>query len=102
MNKAYLALIIISATALIISLSLLSLIDSGIKIDRNLNTITSDGVIISFNLYKPFNGSNATVILGHGISSNKESLDSLAVELARAGFNTNINNNYSITIRKII
>jgi len=59
-----------------------------VKRTYNLTTTTSDGVTISFNVFEPVSGGNnkKAVIMGHGVLSNKETMNSYAIEVAAAGF----------------
>lgn len=55
---------------------------------RTWETVTEDGVTISYNLYAPRGVTQLTpvVIIGHGVSANKEMMASYAVELAHQGY----------------
>lgn len=59
-----------------------------VKRTYNLTTTTSDGVLISFNVFEPIDGGNnkKAVIMGHGVLGNKELMNSYAIEVAAAGF----------------
>lgn len=62
-----------------------------LRVTRNQTVYAEDGVAISYNLYEPqdlFGGADLRpgVIVGHGFSANKEAMEGIAVELARAGF----------------
>ena len=50
-------------------------------------TTTEDGVIISYNIYRPviLSASTPVVVMGHGIIVNKEMMSNFAVELAHEG-----------------
>ncbi len=56
--------------------------------NRTCETVTEDGVTISYNLYAPRGVTQLTpvVIIGHGVSANKEMMASYAVELAHQGY----------------
>ncbi len=57
-------------------------------IKTNHTATTSDGVIISYNLYQPIGltGPTPVVVMGHGIIVNKEMMTNFAVELAARGY----------------
>ena len=61
---------------------------SSVKSTYGLYTETSDGVIISFNVFEPTNGGSnkPAIIIGHGSMVNKEMVKGYALELAAAGF----------------
>ncbi|MFX1586742.1 MAG: alpha/beta hydrolase [Promethearchaeota archaeon] len=60
-----------------------------VKTSYNLSVETTDGVIISFNVFEPRNSAEPNkkaVIIGHGFMANKEIMKGYALELAAAGF----------------
>ena len=60
-----------------------------VKSTYGLSTETSDGVIISFNVFEPVTSeelNKKAVIIGHGFMANKEMMKGYAVELAAAGW----------------
>ena len=59
-----------------------------VKITYGLSTETSDGAVISFNVFEPVSGglNKPAIIIGHGSMVNKEMLKGYALELAAAGF----------------
>jgi hypothetical protein len=59
-----------------------------VKSTYGLSTETSDGAIISFNVFEPVSGglNKPAIIIGHGSMVNKEMLKGYAIELAAAGF----------------
>ncbi|UCC19326.1 MAG: alpha/beta hydrolase [Promethearchaeota archaeon] len=79
--SSFLALFVIG-TVLIFSVPI------SVKATYNKSTQTTDGVIISFNVFEPVSGgmSKPAIIIGHGFMANKEMLKGYALELAAAGF----------------
>lgn len=70
-------------------------VPTSVKITYGLNTQTTDGEIISFNIFEPqqnfyeaCNGETKkkAIIIGHGVMINKEMMKGYAIELAAAGF----------------
>ncbi|MFX1419961.1 MAG: alpha/beta hydrolase [Promethearchaeota archaeon] len=59
-----------------------------VKATYNNSVQTTDGVIISFNVFEPRSGgmNKPAFIIGHGFMANKEMLKGYALELAAAGF----------------
>ena len=59
-----------------------------VKSTYGLSTETSDGAVISFNVFEPTSGglNKPAIIIGHGSMVNKEMLKGYALELAAAGF----------------
>ena len=60
-----------------------------VKSSYNNSVETSDGVIISFNVFEPRvspEPNKKAVIIGHGFEANKEFMKGYALELAAAGF----------------
>ena len=59
-----------------------------VKATYNKSIRTTDGVIISFNVFEPVGGgmNKPAIIIGHGFMANKEMLKGYALELAAEGF----------------
>ncbi|MFX0020745.1 MAG: alpha/beta hydrolase [Candidatus Hermodarchaeota archaeon] len=79
--SSFLALFVIG-TVLIFSVPI------SVKATYNKSIQTTDGVIVSFNVFEPLGGgmSKPAIIIGHGFMANKEMLKGYALELAAAGF----------------
>lgn len=84
-KRQYLLLIIFSALTLT-GILILNLYPADVSRTTN-QTVTTEGDIISFNLYQPKGLTEPTpvVVMGHGIIVNKEMMTSFAMELANAG-----------------
>ncbi|MFX0139232.1 MAG: alpha/beta hydrolase [Candidatus Hodarchaeota archaeon] len=87
-NRKRIVLLCCFLTIFVIGTVLLFITPIGIKSTYGKTVETTDGVIISFNVFEPKNGglSKKAIILGHGVMSNKEMLKDYAVEFAAAGF----------------
>ncbi len=87
-TKKRIILISIFLLTFIIGTILIFITPIGIKSTYGKTVTTSDGVMISFNVFEPKNGgtNKKAVILGHGVMSNKEMLKDFAIEFAAAGF----------------
>ncbi|MFX1322115.1 MAG: alpha/beta hydrolase [Promethearchaeota archaeon] len=87
-SKKYLILISLFLLIFIVGTILILIIPIGIKTTYGRTVKTSDGEIISFNVFEPKKGgtNKKAVIIGHGVMSNKEMMKGYAIELAAAGF----------------
>jgi pimeloyl-ACP methyl ester carboxylesterase len=87
-TKKQIILVCVFLTIFAIGTVLIFITPIGVKSTYNQTVQTSDGEIISFNVFEPESGgmSKKAIILGHGVMSNKEMLKDYALEFAAAGF----------------
>ncbi|MFX0040062.1 MAG: alpha/beta hydrolase [Candidatus Heimdallarchaeota archaeon] len=87
-TKKQIILVCVFLTIFVIGTVLIFITPIGVKSTYNQTVQTSDGEIISFNVFEPESGgmNKKAIILGHGVMSNKEMLKDYALEFAAAGF----------------
>jgi len=89
LSKKRIALLCIFLAIFTIGTVFIFITPLSVKSTYGLTTQTSDGVIISFNVFEPVTSeelNKKAVIIGHGFMANKEMMKGYAVELAAAGF----------------
>ncbi|MFW6041154.1 MAG: alpha/beta hydrolase [Thermoplasmatota archaeon] len=91
LNKSYYRYILIFTIFIIVSSACfigISSEHSGVKITRENTIQTEDDVTISYDVYEPKQNRSKKygVIIGHGFTSNKESMHLTALTLAKNGF----------------
>ncbi|MFX1585970.1 MAG: alpha/beta fold hydrolase, partial [Promethearchaeota archaeon] len=82
-------LIIVFLALFVIGTIFIFITPLSVKASYNLSVETTDGVIISFNVFEPRKSAEPNkkaVIIGHGFMANKEMMKGYALELATAGF----------------
>jgi len=89
LTKKRITLICIFLALFIIGTVFIFITPLSVKASYNLSVETTDGVIISFNVFEPRTSAEPNkkaVIIGHGFMANKEMMKGYALELAAAGF----------------
>ena len=88
LSKKRIALLCVFLAIFTIGTVFMFITPPSVKSTYGLSTETSDGVIISYNVFEPSSGGSnkPAIIIGHGSMVNKEMMKGYALELAAAGF----------------